>query len=107
MSEVRVVVLARAKPGRGDEAAAAFHEVAVPTHAEEGCIVFALHRVAGDADRMVLIERWASREALDQHLATPHLIAFREDSHDLWAEPMEILIVEPLPAGDPVKGSLA
>ena len=107
MSEVNVVVLARAKPGRGDEAAAAFQEVAVPTHAEEGCIVYALHRVANDPERLVLVERWASREALDQHLATPHLTAFREDSHDLWAEPMEILIVDPLLAGDPVKGSLA
>ena len=106
MSEVHVVVLARAKPGRGDEAAAAFQEVAVPTHGEEGCIVYALHRVANDPERLVLVERWASREALDQHLATPHLTAFREDSHDLWAEPMEILIVDPLLAGDPVKGSL-
>ncbi len=107
MSEVVVVVLARAKPGRGDEAAAAFQEVAVPTHAEEGCVVYALHRVVNDPDRIVLVERWASREDLDQHLATPHLTAFREGSHDVWAEPMEILIVDPLAAGDPAKGSLA
>jgi len=107
MSEVVVVVLARAKPGRGDEAAAAFQEVAVPTHAEEGCILYALHRVASDPERIVLVERWASREALDQHLATPHLIAFREGSHDVWAESMEILIVDPLAAGDPIKGRLA
>ena len=107
MSEVVVVVLARAKPGRGDEAAAAFQEVAVPTHAEEGCLLYALHRVASDPERIVLVERWASREALDQHLATPHLLAFRENSHDVWEGPMEILIVDPVPTGDPVKGILA
>lgn len=106
MSEVVVVVLGRAKPGRGDEAAAAFQGVAVPTHAEEGCITYAVHRVAGDTDRVVLIERWASREDLDQHLQTPHLLAFREGSHDLWAEPMEILIVDPIEAANVSKGYL-
>lgn len=106
MSEVVVVVLSRAVAGRGDEAAAAFQEVAVPTHAEEGCITYAVHRVAGDPDRIVLVERWASREDLDQHLQTPHLLAFRESSHDLWAEPMEILIVEPVEAADAAKGYL-
>lgn len=106
MSEVVVVVLGRAVPGRGDEAVAAFQEVAVPTHAEEGCVLYAVHRVAGDPDRIVLVERWESREALDQHLQTPHLLAFREGSADLWAEPMEILIVDPVTADDVAKGYL-
>lgn len=106
MSEVVVVVLGRAKPGRGDEAVAAFQKVAVPTHAEEGCITYAVHRVAGDEDRIVLVERWVSREALDEHLQTPHLLAFRADSADVWAEPMEILIVDAVEAADAAKGYL-
>jgi len=73
VAEVVVVVLFRAKPGRGADAEAAFAEAVPPTHAEEGCVAFAVHRVAGDADRFALIERWESREALDAHLATPHL----------------------------------
>ncbi len=52
------------------------------------------------------VERWESREALDQHLQTPHLLAFREGSADLWAEPMEILIVDPVAADDVTKGYL-
>jgi quinol monooxygenase YgiN len=107
MAEVTVVVLARAKPGRGDEAEAAFGKVSVPTHAEEGCILYALHRVEADPDRLVLIERWASAEALDEHLASEHLTAFRAASASLWAEPMEIMRVQPVGAGDPVKGRLA
>jgi quinol monooxygenase YgiN len=107
MSEVTVIVLARAKPGRGDEAEAAFREVTDPTHAEEGCILYALHRVGSAPDRLVLVERWASRKALDEHLASDHLVAFRASSADIWAEPMEILLVDPVGAGDPVKGSLA
>ncbi|MGD9694071.1 MAG: putative quinol monooxygenase [Thermoleophilia bacterium] len=107
MSEITVLVLARAKPGRGDDAQAAFQEVAVPTHAEAGCILYALHRVTGDPERLVLIERWESREALDAHLATDHLTEFRAGSADLWESPPEIILIEPAPAGDPVKGSLA
>jgi quinol monooxygenase YgiN len=107
MSEVTVVVLFAARPGRGDDAEAALREVSGPTHAEEGCILFAAHRVAGDPDRLVLVERWADRDALDRHLASPHLLAFREGAADVWAAPPEILLVEPLRAGDPVKGALA
>lgn len=107
MSEVVVVVVAQAKPGQGDAALAAFGEVAVPTHAEQGCIAYALHRSAADPDQIVLVERWVSRQALDDHLATAHLQDFRATSHDLWAAPMTILVTTPHPAGDPTKGSLA
>ena len=87
MAEIVVVVLFRAVAGGGADAEAAFAEVVPPTHAEEGCVVFAVHRVARDPDRFVLIERWASREALDEHLASPHLAAFRARGADIWAEP--------------------
>ncbi|MEZ0284352.1 MAG: putative quinol monooxygenase [Thermoleophilia bacterium] len=107
MAEVVVVVLFRATPGRGADAEAAFTEAVPPTHDEEGCVAFAVHRVAGDADRFVLIERWASREALDAHLAAPHLAAFRERGADIWAEPPQITVMGALPLGDPAKGSLA
>ncbi|HSJ72886.1 MAG TPA: putative quinol monooxygenase [Miltoncostaeaceae bacterium] len=107
MAEVVVVVLFQARPGQGAEAEAAFAEVAPATHAEDGCVAFAVHRVAGDADRFVLVERWASREALDAHMATPHLRAFRERGADIWAEPPQITVAGALPLGDPAKGSLA
>jgi quinol monooxygenase YgiN len=107
MPEVVVVVQFRARPGRGADAEAAFAEVVPPTHAEDGCVAFAVHRVAGDAERFVLVERWASREALDAHLATPHLAAFRERGGDIWAEPPQITVAGALPLGDPAKGSLA
>ena len=107
MSEVVVVVTARARPGRGDELLDMFGELATATHAEEGCVLFALHRAHGDRDRIALVERWASRDALDAHLAAPHLAAFRRDSAELFAEPSSITVAEPVPAGDPAKGTLA
>ncbi len=107
MSEVVVVVLSRTLPGRVEDGLAAFAEVTVPTHAEEGCLAYALHRDPADADRIVLIERWASRAALDEHLATPHLLAFRESSAGVWAEPAVIMVLDPVAAGDPAKGLLS
>ncbi len=107
MAEVVVVVLFRAAPGRAGEAEEAFAEVIPATHAEEGCVLFAVHRVAGDPDAFALIERWASREALDAHLATAHLAAFRARGADLWAEPPQLTVAaEPLRLGDPAKASL-
>lgn len=107
MSEVVVVVLFRVVPGRVEDGLAALAEVAVPTHAEEGCIAYAAHRDPADPDSIVLIERWASRAALDEHLATQHLADFRASSQDIWAGPAAIHVLDPVPAGDPVKGVLA
>lgn len=104
MSEVVVVVLARAVSGRGADALAAFADLAAITHTEEGCRLFALHRDPSDADRVVLVERWTNREALDAHLATPHLRDFRRDTAELWAEPTTIMVLDPVASGDPVKG---
>ncbi len=102
-----MVVHFRAQPGRAAEAEAAFAEAVPPTHAEDGCALFAVHRVADDPDRFVLVERWASREALDAHLAAPHLAAFRARGAEIWAEPPEITLAEALPLGEAEKGSLA
>lgn len=107
MPEVVVVVKAEAKPGKGAELLDAFGELAVATHAEEGCNLYALHRVPDDHDVIVLVERWASREALDEHLASAHMGAFRRETAELFAAPTQISIVEATPAGDPVKGRLA
>jgi quinol monooxygenase YgiN len=107
VDEVVVVVLFRARPDRVGEAEAAFAEAVPPAHAEEGCTAFAVHRVAGEPERFVLVERWASREALDQHLTTPHLAAFRERGGDVWAEPPQLVVAGPMPLGDPAKGTLA
>lgn len=107
MSEVVVVVLSRAKPGRTEEGLAAYAALAATTHGEDGCLAFALHRDPADAERIVLIERWVTREALDAHLRMPHLAEFRRASADLWAEPATILVLDPVASGDPAKGLLS
>jgi quinol monooxygenase YgiN len=53
------------------------------------------------------VERWASKDALDAHLASSHVTAFRRDAAELAAEPSAIVIAQPVPSGDPAKGMLS
>src|SRR5689334_4620701 len=107
MSEVVVVGSFKAEPGKEAEALQAFKDLVAPTHAEDGCILYALHQGADDPSRLVFIERWASREALDAHLKTPHIAAVLEIAPDLFGESGDITVFEAVPGGEPVKGSLA
>ena len=70
-------------------------------------ITFALHRDLADPHRLVLVERWTSRDARDRHLATEHLAAFRAAVAPLFAAPAQAIVMEAVLAGDPAKGTLA
>ena len=107
MSEITVLVSSRAKPGRVAELLDLYGELAVATHAEDGCLAFTLHRGLDDHDVIALVERWASKDALDAHLASSHVTAFRRDAAELSDGPSTITIAQPVPAGDPVKGLLS
>ncbi|WIM93068.1 antibiotic biosynthesis monooxygenase family protein [Actinoplanes oblitus] len=70
---LRAIVLIETRPGRGAEQAAAFTALAPVVRAEPGCLRYDMHAVEGDPDRFVLIEEWASAEALRAHDAAPHM----------------------------------
>ena len=65
MSEVVVVGSFKAQPGKEDEALEAFKALMEPTHSEDGCVLYALHRGVDDPARLTFIERWDPREQLD------------------------------------------
>ncbi len=44
-----------------------------PTRREDGCVQYDLHESTEKPGHFVFYENWTSREALDRHLATPHL----------------------------------
>ena len=73
MSEIVVVGSFTAQAGKESEALEAFRALVEPTHTEDGCILYALHQGAEDRRRLACVERWSSREALDAHLASPHI----------------------------------
>lgn len=47
----------------------AFRALQAVTPREEGCAQYELFRGTDDPDRVVMLERWASQELLDQHQA--------------------------------------
>jgi quinol monooxygenase YgiN len=106
MPEVVVVGSFKVNPGKEDEALEAFTALVAPTHAEDGCILYALHRGTDDAGRFTFIERWESRGHLDDHLESEHVAGLLARADELWGENGEITVYDAVPAGEPVKGSL-
>ncbi|MGH8739002.1 MAG: putative quinol monooxygenase [Burkholderiales bacterium] len=74
MSEITVIVEMRALPGREVALERKLRAAVSPTHGEQGCIRFALHRSSSQPNLFLLVERWASQHALDEHLGQPYLI---------------------------------
>jgi quinol monooxygenase YgiN len=107
MSEVVVVGSFTAEPGREEEALEAMRGLVEPTHREEGCILYALHRGADDPRRIAFVERWSSRELLDAHLKSEHVADLLRRARALFGESGDIVVYEPVPGGEATKGSLA
>ena len=107
MAEIVVVGALKARPGKEEDTREALAGLLAPTHAESGCIVYALHQGADDPTRFAFIERWESREQLDAHLRTPHIAALLERVDELLSEPPDIVVYEPVPGGEQRKGLLA
>lgn len=105
-AEVVVVATVQVKPGTEDEALAALTAGVTATHGEERCLAYALHRDVDDATRFVIVERWASQDALDEHAAQPHLREMLAKVGPLTAAPPTILRTTPVAAGDAGKGTL-
>lgn len=107
MSEIVVVGSLKAAPGKEDAVRDALATLLEPTHAEDGCLLYALHQGAADKTRFAFVERWTSQAHLDAHLATPHIAALLEQAPDLLAEAPDIVVYDAVPGGDAAKGALA
>lgn len=107
MSEVVVVATLIAEPGKEEEAERALRGIIEPSHAEGGCLLYALHRAAGDPRRFCFVERWASQEALEAHGGAAHMKEALARFGELFGDGVDIAFYEALPAGDSAKGSLA
>lgn len=103
MSEISTVAVITAKPGSGPFVESALRELAVATHAEEGCLLYSLQRGLADENVFVTVEKWTSQEALDQHLASPHVQAAIAAANEHLAAPLQIIPTQLLEAGDEAK----
>lgn len=105
MSEVVLVVTQRVHPDRYEEAERALGAMVEAVHAsDDGCLLYALHGVAGDRTRLVAVEKWASQHDLEAHAAKAHVTRLADV--EALDGPPEVTVLAPLGYGDPAKGTL-
>ncbi len=73
MSELHVVATIPAKPETEDAIRAALQALAAESRKEEGCLAYDLYESTSAPDTFVTVERWTDQEALDTHMASPHV----------------------------------
>jgi quinol monooxygenase YgiN len=102
---VIVVATAVPAPEHRAEVIAAFEAAIEKVHAEEdGCELYALH--AGPDGRLVMIEKYASDEAVAAHRAGAGLAGLAGALKGKLSAPMDVQVLTPHPAGSPAKGAL-
>lgn len=93
MPETTVTVVAELTAIQAKEEAlgSALRALLEPTHKEEGSIMYDLYRSTDQSGLYIIFAKWASQEALDKHLASPHIAEFRKVSEDLMSKPAKIV----------------
>ena len=91
---IHVIAIITAKPGMRGKILEAFHANMPAVHAEQGCVEYG---PATDAegilpvqtnfgpDTFVVVEKWASPEALKAHAAAPHMAAYGAKTREMIA----------------------
>ncbi|PZP27913.1 MAG: antibiotic biosynthesis monooxygenase [Roseateles depolymerans] len=74
-SPVAVVATLTVLPGQRDAVLAALREAVVAVRGEPGCESYVLHEDSARPERLVMIERWSSAAALEQHAQAPAFTA--------------------------------
>jgi len=92
---IYVVAVITAKSGLREELLAAVKENLPAVRAEEGCIEyspvvdadgFGKFQAPIGPDTLIVIEKWATPEALATHARAPHMVAYAAKTKDLLAE---------------------
>ena len=101
---VIVVATITPKPQHRFDVLTALKDAVSQVHDEDGCELYALHQTD---DRLVMIERWASPEALKTHGAqSPGLKQLNRAIEGKLERPLDVVVLEPVPAGEHGKGQL-
>jgi quinol monooxygenase YgiN len=104
MSSIHVLAMVTAKPGQRAALLEIFNANVPAVRAEEGCIeygaavdtdVFGSRQAMLGADSLVVIEKWASGDALKAHAASPHMAAYAAKTKDMIAS-RAIHVLEPV-----------
>jgi len=89
---IHVLAIITAKPGQRGTLLQAFKGIVPTVHAEAGCIEYGpVIDVDGadpafGSDTFVVVEKWATLEALQAHAVAPHMKTYGEKTKDLVAK---------------------
>jgi quinol monooxygenase YgiN len=101
---VVVIATLRPLPDRRAEVIAVLDDVIARVHAEdEGCLLYALHE---GPDRLVMVEKWSSPEALAAHGGGAAIAELGKRLNGLVDGGSDIQVLQPHPAGSPHQGTL-
>ena len=104
MSAVIIVATAFPIPEHRAEVIAAFEAAIAQVHDEEpGCELYALHE---GPDRLVMIEKYASEDAVADHRKGAGLAGLAAALKGKLSAPLDVQILAPHPAGAQSKGAL-
>jgi quinol monooxygenase YgiN len=99
-----VVATAYPVPEHRDEVITAFENAIALVHAHDaGCELYALHE---GPDRLVMVEKWESRQALAEHGRGPALAELGQAMAGKLAQDLDVQILTPHPAGTARQGTL-
>lgn len=90
---IHVIAIVTAKPGKRADLLALFHANMPAVHAEEGCVEYgpaidtdhAISSASFGADSFVVVEKWATKDALSAHAKSPHMAAYAAKARELIA----------------------
>lgn len=101
---IHVLAVITAKPGQREAILAHYRDNVANVRAEDGCIEYGavidaenplpFHTPRGP-DTLVVVEKWASMDALKAHAAAPHMQAYGAKTKDLIASRV-IHIMQPV-----------
>ena len=98
--QVLLMVTMRARSSYGPRFEAAARDFVHATAGLQGSLGSTLHQSPGDKETWFLIERFASREALEQHMASDYFRRFQLEQQTVLVEPVRALFLEPATEND-------
>lgn len=87
---VAVTAMLTARPGREARAAELIAGIVAATRHHAGMLRYEAQQQLDQPRNFTFIEQWTSRDALDAHLATPDLLAFREAAAEVFEGPADV-----------------
>ena len=89
-----VIAVLKAAEGKSDQIIEEFKKLVPKVHQEPGAIAYVIHRAVDDPTKLMVYEKYESREALQYHGQTDHFKEFNQTTRELFAGRAEITLYE-------------